>query len=87
MCRDRLESQKRLTTNPLTAEEGVTFDLDEIYIPLGLVERKQRDRRSGNISPEQGSQLYKPVSLDLVSPPKEVTATFENDEFFEKVLK
>jgi hypothetical protein len=48
------QNQGRLTTNPLTTGDGVAFELDEIYVPLGLVERKQRDRRSGDVSPEQG---------------------------------
>ncbi|MCL1472339.1 HEAT repeat domain-containing protein [Argonema antarcticum] len=87
ISRDRLESQKRLTTNPLTAGEGIKFDLDEIYTPLGLVERKQRDRLSANVRPERGSQLYEPVGIELVSPQREMGRTFENDQFFEQVLK
>ncbi len=79
-CRDRLESQKRLTTNPLTAADGIAFELDEIYVPLELVERKQRDRRSSEISPEKGSQLYEPESQPM-------TRVYQNDEFFEQVLK
>ncbi len=38
VCRTMLETQhnKRLTTNPLTAGDGVTFELDEIYVHLAL---------------------------------------------------
>ncbi|HEY9609407.1 HEAT repeat domain-containing protein [Allocoleopsis sp.] len=87
ICRDMLEAQNlgRLTTNPLTAGDGAAFELDEIYVPLGLVERKKRDRRSGDVTPEQGSQLY--VGTDLVSAQDEIIKTFHQDEFFEQVLR
>jgi HEAT repeat protein len=87
ICRDMLEAQNlgRLTTNPLTAGDGAAFELDEIYVPLGLVERKKRDRRSGDVSPEQGSQLY--VGTDPVSAQDEIIKTFHQDEFFEQVLR
>ncbi len=41
-CQDSLETQQiqRLTTNPLTVSDGVTFELQEVYVPLGLVEWK-----------------------------------------------
>ncbi|HEY9709678.1 MAG TPA: HEAT repeat domain-containing protein, partial [Oculatellaceae cyanobacterium] len=83
VCHDMLEAQNqgRLTTNPLTTGDGVVFELDEIYVPLGLVERKQRDRRSGDVSPERGSQLYEPESQD------EIIQTFQQDQFFEQVLR
>ncbi len=60
MCRHHLQTQHyhRLTTNPLTIGDGVAFDLDEVYVPLGLIERKQRDRRESEIPPDRGSQLY-----------------------------
>lgn len=83
ICRTMREaqSQERLTTNPLTAGDGFAFELDEIYVPLGLVKRKQRDRRSGDVSPEQGSRVYEPEACD------EITQTFEQDEFFEQVVR
>ncbi len=83
VCRTMLETQNqgRLTTNPLTAGDGVAFELDEIYVPLGLVERKQRDRRSGDVFPEQGSQLYEPEAQD------EIVQTFQHNQFFEQVLR
>ncbi len=83
VCHEMLEAQnhRRLTTNPLTTGDGVIFELDEIYVPLGLVERKQRDRRSGDVSPEQGSQLYEPEAQD------EIIQTFQQDQFFEQVLR
>ncbi|MFN6527395.1 HEAT repeat domain-containing protein [Nostoc sp. ChiSLP03a] len=47
-------------------------------MPLGLVERKKPSKRQGDISLEQGSELYKET---------EITRTFEHDVFFEEVLK
>ncbi|MEO1377585.1 MAG: NACHT domain-containing protein, partial [Cyanobacteria bacterium J06635_10] len=57
-------NHKRLTTNPLTSVDGVTFSLDEVYVPLGLVKRKQRERRGGNVNPVKGSQLYESEDAD-----------------------
>jgi predicted NACHT family NTPase len=82
LCRSTLETQnqRRLTTNPLTSLDGLSFELDEVYVPLGLVERKHRDRRSEDVSPVEGSQLYEPED-------RLVTQTFTPDEFLERVLK
>lgn len=73
-------ANKRLTTNSITVGDGLTFDLDEIYVPLGLGERQQRARRGGSVSPERGSQLYEPDT-------QEVSRLFQHNEFFEQVLK
>ncbi|WP_347566480.1 HEAT repeat domain-containing protein [Scytonema sp. UIC 10036] len=82
LCRSTLEAQnqRRLTTNPLTSLDGLSFDLDEVYVPLGLMERKHRDRRSEDVSPDQGSQLYETEE-------RLVTQTFTPNEFLEQVLK
>lgn len=84
-CREMLTTQKRLTTNPLTVGDGLGFELDEIYVPLGLVERKQQRPYKGDVSPEQGSLLY--GGAELVSVPDEITQTFQQDEFFEHILR
>ncbi|MEM6399210.1 MAG: NACHT domain-containing protein [Cyanobacteria bacterium P01_D01_bin.116] len=67
ICRQTLErdNHRRLTTNPLTSADGVTFALDEVYVPLGLVKRKQRERRSGDVHPGRGSQLYESDDGDV----------------------
>lgn len=81
ICRQTLttQNQHRLTTNPLTSGDGVSFEWEQVYIPLGLVERKQRERRTGNITAVQGSQLYE-------GDESEVTQTFTTTEFLETVL-
>jgi predicted NACHT family NTPase len=83
LCRVMLETQntKRLTTNPLTTGDGVAFELNEIYVPLGLVKRKQQCFLSGDVPPEQGSRVYEPQSRD------ELVQTFQHNEFFEQVLR
>jgi predicted NACHT family NTPase len=73
-----LAERRKLTTNPLTSTEGVALQVDDVYVPLGLVERKKQSKRKDNISPEQGSKLYKET---------EITKTFEHDAFLEEVLK
>ncbi len=83
LCRTLLLAQnhRRLTTNPLTSGDGVTFELDEIYVPLGLVSRKQRYRVDGDVSPEQGSRVYEPEAIE------EIVQTFGHEQFFEQVLR
>ncbi|WP_413160037.1 NACHT domain-containing protein [Capilliphycus salinus ALCB114379] len=47
--KDSLETQQiqRLTTNPLTVSDGVTFELQEVYVPLCLVKwRSQTELQS-----------------------------------------
>ncbi|QKQ72677.1 HEAT repeat domain-containing protein [Nostoc sp. TCL240-02] len=73
-----LVERRKLTTNPLTSTEGVALQVDDVYVPLGLVERKKQSKRQGDISPEQGSELYKET---------EITKTFEHNVFLDEVLK
>ncbi|MGF2034346.1 MAG: NACHT domain-containing protein [Nostoc sp. CmiVER01] len=72
-----LAERRKLTTNPLTSTEGVALQVDDVYVPLGLVERKKVSKPQGDISPKQGSELYKET---------EITKTFEHDAFLEQVL-
>lgn len=73
-----LSEQRRLTTNPLTSGEGITYRTEQVYVPLGLVERKKPTRRREDVSPEQGSELYRET---------EITQTFEHQQFLEQVLR
>ncbi|QFS49768.1 NACHT domain-containing protein [Nostoc sphaeroides] len=73
-----LSEQQRLTTNPLTSGEGITYRTEQVYVPLGLVERKKLTRRREDVSPEQGSELYRET---------EITQTFEHQQFLEQVLR
>ncbi|AVH63763.1 NACHT domain-containing protein [Nostoc sp. 'Peltigera membranacea cyanobiont' N6] len=73
-----LSEQQRLTTNPLTSGEGITYRTEQVYVPLGLVERKKLTRRREDVSPEQGSELDRET---------EITQTFEHQQFLEQVLR
>ncbi|MFN6496151.1 MAG: HEAT repeat domain-containing protein [Nostoc sp. DedQUE01] len=54
------------------------MQVDDVYVPLGLIERKKPSKPQGDVSPEQGSELYKET---------EITKTFEHDAFLEEVIK
>jgi len=73
-----LEEQLRLTTNPLTSGEGISYRTEQVYVPLGLVERKRQTRRREDVPPEQGSLLYEET---------EITQRFEHQQFLERVLQ
>jgi len=73
-----LEEQLRLTTNQLTSGEGISYRTEQVYVPLGLVERKRQTRRREDVPPEQGSLLYEET---------EITQRFEHEQFLERVLQ
>jgi hypothetical protein len=73
-----LSEQLRLTSNPLTSGEGISHRTTQVYVPLGLVERKKQTRRKEDVSPEHGSELYRET---------EITQTFEYQQFLEQVIK
>ncbi|NMF57068.1 NACHT domain-containing protein [Pseudanabaena yagii] len=71
-----LENLKRLTTEALTAGDGIRFDFDDVFVPLGVVERQERTKRKENDgAPDRGSELY-----------EEKVTPITHDEFFEDVL-
>ncbi|MBD2014306.1 HEAT repeat domain-containing protein [Microcoleus sp. FACHB-53] len=74
VCSAILENQNQwLTTHALASGNRRVKDM---YVPLGLVERKQPSRPERNISPEQGSEFY-----------QEKITPIEHKDFFEQVLK
>lgn len=79
-CYDLLERQKRLNTNALMAKDGIEFKPDDLFVPLGLVERRRRPKRQDIESSDQGSQLYGVTE-------EEVTQTFQHQDFFEQVIR
>jgi rRNA maturation endonuclease Nob1/energy-coupling factor transporter ATP-binding protein EcfA2 len=88
-----ITQKRQLTTNPFTNNHGVELGVDEIYVPMGLVERQKKEKPQADISPEEGSQLYSPDGKyeDKNNAPDkeeyEVTRTYKNDEFFQQVLQ
>jgi len=67
---------KKLTANGLLGDSY--FDTESLYVPLGLVERKQKPRH-GDIRPEHGSDFYRPND-------SEITRQFTGDQFLDEVL-
>ena len=71
-----LEDLKRLTTEALTAGNGIRFDLDDVFVPLGVVERKEKTKRKEDDgAPDRGSELY-----------EEKVTPITHKDFFEDVL-
>ncbi|MFB2974178.1 NACHT domain-containing NTPase [Aerosakkonema sp. BLCC-F183] len=99
ICQKALAERQKLTTNPLTTGDGVEFTFDDIYVPLGLVEKVKKEKPPGEVSPEEGSQFYQPERIEQEKEKEEkekeeqkkeyevVTRTYKNDEFFAQVLK
>jgi HEAT repeat protein/energy-coupling factor transporter ATP-binding protein EcfA2 len=79
-CEKLLEQRQNLTTNPLTSNQGVALQVKDVYVPLGLVQRKKQSQRQNDsdFSPARGSELYTET---------EITETFEHDKFLTKVFK
>ncbi len=80
-CLKNIPERGKLTSNSMLANDGLNLNVDDVYVPLGLVERKQKPKPDREIKPEQGSQLYGAENQ------YEITKIFKNDEFFEQVLK
>ncbi|NJN57058.1 MAG: hypothetical protein HC879_05910 [Leptolyngbyaceae cyanobacterium SL_5_9] len=78
VSRSFLGEQLRLTTNPITVSEGISYRTEQVYVPLGLVERKRQTQQEEDVSPERGSLLYEEV---------EITQRFEKEQFLEQVLE
>ncbi|MEG5060969.1 NACHT domain-containing protein [Microcoleus sp. A2-C5] len=77
ICQQILDEkeQQRLSSNQLTFGN---HQIDDVYVPLGLVERHKVTQRREDVAAEEGSDLYRE---------KEVTQTFEHSEFLEQVLR
>ena len=77
LCGQMLE-QRKLTTNVFTNNRGVSPIIKDVYVPLALVERREKPQVKPN-SPEAESPERKETEEQLV-PTSE-------DEFLEKVLR
>jgi energy-coupling factor transporter ATP-binding protein EcfA2 len=96
-CHISIPERGKLTSNSLVANDGLNLNVDDVYVPLGLVERKQKPKPDREIKPEQGSQLYGAETQyevtktykndEFAETQYEVTKTYKNDEFFEELLK
>lgn len=78
VCRAMLEPKRELASNLFTSGMGIKFELDDIHVPLGLVERPQKVQRCDDSSPEEGSRVYREE--------KEKITPIDYDDFFQQVL-
>jgi HEAT repeat protein len=78
VCRAMLEPKRELASNLFTSGMGIKFELDDIHVPLGLVERPQKAQRRDDSSPEEGSRVYREE--------KEKITPIDYDDFFQQVL-
>ncbi|MBD2017582.1 NACHT domain-containing protein [Microcoleus sp. FACHB-53] len=78
VCREMLETQKQNLRRQVTQ---MGFELN-VFVPLGLVDRKQQSRRSSDFSlpAEQGSGFFQLEKEEIIK-------TYEHDEFLEQVIK
>src|SRR5919199_4288978 len=78
ICREMLETQKQNLRRKVTQ---MGFELN-VFVPLGLVDRKHQSRRSIDFSlpPEQGSGFFQLSEEEIIK-------TYEHDEFLEQVIK
>jgi HEAT repeat protein/energy-coupling factor transporter ATP-binding protein EcfA2 len=99
VSRTLLEERLQLTTNPMTRGEDIDYQVEQVYVPLGLIERKKVPRRKQDVAPEQGSALYQEDWQPERSPENskssreaepeqaiEITQRFEHGQFLEQVL-
>ena len=72
---------QEISSNFLTADVNseTTFKIQEFYVPLGLVERKERPKKKEIESSQEGSSLYDAEAV-------EITQKFTGQEFFERIL-
>jgi HEAT repeat protein/energy-coupling factor transporter ATP-binding protein EcfA2 len=100
VSRTLLEERLQLTTNPMTRGEDIAYQVEQVYVPLGLMERKKVPRQKQDVAPEQGSALYQEDGQPERSPERskssqeaeqeqavEITQRFEHGQFLEQVLQ
>jgi hypothetical protein len=76
-CQNILISKRELAINLFTSDMGVTMELDQIYVPLGLIERKKKSKITENVETEQDSRIYKNLSEETTT--KIPYSIFENE--------
>jgi lambda repressor-like predicted transcriptional regulator len=78
ICSQMLNSQKQQLRQQVTQ---IGCELD-VYVPLGLVERKHQSIRNGDnsLSPEQGSDFFQLTEEEIIQ-------TYEHNNFLEEVIQ
>lgn len=81
ICQKQLENvQQRLSSHSLSTHAPLNHNLQDIYVPLGLVERQQQSERKLIDDPIMGSQLYQEER-------EAVTKEYQYDQFLSEVLQ
>jgi hypothetical protein len=75
-----LEPKRELASNLFTSGMGITFKLDDIQVPLGLIKRPEKVQHQKDVSPDKGSQVYREVKE------KEKITPIEYKDFCQQVL-
>jgi len=76
-CRAAAQAKRQAANSFFANDLGRKIDLNEIHVPLGLIERQQKPQRRDDFSPQTGSQAYQEA---------EKLIPLSYDEFCEKVL-
>jgi NACHT domain/HEAT repeats len=91
--RTLLAKQLQLTTNPLTSEQDISHKVEDVYVPLGLLERKKQPIQMKDITPEDGSDVGREMGIGQFinptdrEPQVEITKEFKHDEFLNEVFR
>ena len=86
-CQEWVRNKRQLASNLFTAGEGIRVELDDIHVPLGLVERKKKPKKNlhDDFSPEKGSLVYHEQEQEKEEE-QETFVLISYDDFFQKVL-
>ncbi|MBD1886830.1 NACHT domain-containing protein [Microcoleus vaginatus] len=76
-CRVAAQTKRQAANSFFANDLGRKIDLNEIHVPLGLIERQQKPQPRDDFSPQTGSQAYQEA---------EKLTPLSYDEFCEKVL-
>jgi len=76
-CRAAAQTKRQAANTFFANDLGRKINLDDIHVPLGLIERQQKPQRRDDFSPQAGSQAYQEA---------EKLIPLSYDEFCEKVL-
>ncbi|WP_293126682.1 HEAT repeat domain-containing protein [Microcoleus sp. bin38.metabat.b11b12b14.051] len=76
-CRAAAQAKRQAANTFFANDLGRKIDLNEIHVPLGLIEGQQKPQRRDDFSPQTGSEAYQEA---------EKLIPLSYDEFCEKVL-
>jgi predicted NACHT family NTPase len=78
-----LAERQELTTNPLSQGRDLSLQRPDVYVPLGLVERRQRPQPQ----PRQQTDQALDNAESIAEREEETITPIAEDEFFQQVLQ